>query len=170
MYVIQPHLNVLLLLFCAVGRPHLIISQKEFFCFSLRLSFLEPRDYRVVFVIQKDRRFQRSGGFDLRLQGLCAAGRTRPQPSEINELCVQTSPVTRMELDRLTANRVGACHLSRLPARSALQKAAPFEVSTGDPRPAFGEGKDKPVAVGPWPTLSLQVERCSRPRVAGRRR
>ena len=32
-------------------------------------------------------------------------------------------------------------HLSRLPARSALQKASPFEVSTGDPRPASGEGK-----------------------------
>ena len=56
---------------------------------------------------------------------------------------VQTSSVTRIGCCRLTANRVGACQLSRLPARSALQKAAPFEVSTGDPRPAFGEAKGR---------------------------
>jgi len=52
-----------------------------------------------------------------------------------------TSSAVALLRYRHTGKFVARRHLSRLPARSALQKASPFEVSTGDPRPASGEGK-----------------------------
>ena len=53
MYVIQPHLNVLLLLLFVQLADRTLLYRKRDFFLPRRLSFFEARDYRMVFGIQQ---------------------------------------------------------------------------------------------------------------------